>query len=263
MTLRRSALMMLLCCAPFAAPAQDAAAEKSQEKSAWSGEVTAGLVSTSGNSETTTANAKGQVVYSVEKWKNTFDASALKAQQTTRDAVTLIETEQVTAERYFVGDKADFNLTDVDYLFLQVEFEKDLVGPVRQRTSETFGYGRKVLTGPGHFLDLELGAGMRQTESQVVLLAAPVAVKEDDVIGRGRLAYKWALSETSHFSETFKVESGDSNTFMESITELRVSLVGKLYAQGSYTVRQNTDVPAGSQKTDTITALSLGWTFGK
>ncbi|HUR39926.1 MAG TPA: DUF481 domain-containing protein, partial [Verrucomicrobiae bacterium] len=133
----------------------------------------------------------------------------------------------------------------------------------RQRTSETLGYGRKVLTGPTHLLDLEVGVGMRQTESQVTLPAAPLAVKEDDVIGRGRLAYKWQFGETSHFSETFKVESGTSNTFMESVTELRLSLVDKLYALGSYTVRQNTNVPPGSKKTDTITALSLGWAFGK
>jgi putative salt-induced outer membrane protein len=258
---RASAVLAFpLLCAPLSALAQDPAAEP---KSPWSGEVTAGLVSTSGNSETTTANGKVQVIYSVERWKNTFDAAALKSQQTTTDAVTLVESEQVTAERYFVADKADYNMTAVDYLFLQVEYEKDLVGPVRQRTSETVGYGRKVLTGPDHFLDLELGAGMRQTESQITLPAAPVAVKEDDVIGRGRLAYKWKLSETSHFAETIKVESGDSNTFLESVTELRVSLIGKLYAQGSYTVRQNTDVPPGSEKTDTITALSLGWTFGK
>jgi putative salt-induced outer membrane protein YdiY len=42
-----------------------------------------------------------------------------------------------------------------------------------------------------------------------------------------------------------------------------VSLVGKLFALGSYTVRTNSDVPAGTRKTDTVTSLSLGWTFGK
>src|SRR5690242_12634720 len=37
----------------------------------WSGEVSAGLIVTTGNSETTTANAKAQVVYQSERWRNT------------------------------------------------------------------------------------------------------------------------------------------------------------------------------------------------
>lgn len=258
--MRLRALLLLAILAPCPALAED---PPPAPKSPWSGDVTAGLVATSGNSKTSTANAKVQVVYTQQWWKNTLDASALRSEQTTKDPVTFVETESVTAERYLVGNKSDFNLTDVDYLFLQLEFEKDLVGPVRERTSETVGYGRKVLTGPEHFLDLELGAGMRQTESQIVLPDAPAAVKEDDAIGRGRLAYKWQFTEQSHAGETIKVESGSANTFMESVTEARLSLVGKLYAQASYTVRTNTDVPPGTEKTDTITAISLGWTFGK
>lgn len=256
----RILLLLVLVAAPLAASAD---APPPSPKAPWSGDVTLGYVATSGNSETSTANAKVQAVYTQQWWKNTFDASALKSEQTTRDPATFVETQSVTAERYLLGNKTDWNLTDVDYLFLQLEFEKDLVGPVRQRTSETAGYGRKLLTGPAHFLDAELGAGARQTESQVVPPAAPVAVEQEDVIARGRAAYKWQFGEQSHFAETFKVESGDSNTFMESVTEARLSLVGRLYAQASYTVRNNSDVPAGSKKTDTITAFSLGWTFGK
>ncbi len=217
----------------------------------WSGEASAGVVVTSGNSESATTNAKGEVVYNSERWRDTFNASALNTSQ------TVAGVEARTAERYLVGNKTDFNFTDRDYAFLALEFENDLFGPIRERTSETAGYGRKLLTGPRHTLEAELGAGARQTEAQVT------AEKNSDAIGRGRLAYKWALSETSHFAETAKVESGDSNTFVESVTELKVSLVGKLFVLGSYTLRQNSDVPPGTQKTDTITTINLGWSFGK
>lgn len=225
----------------------------------WSGEAQVGLVSTSGNSETSTANAKFQLIYNSRMWRNTLDATVIKAEQTSK--VTGVE--EVTAERYLATNKSDFNLTDRDYVFLALEFEKDLAGPVRQRTSETAGYGRKVLTGPNHLLELELGAGMRQTETQIILPAAPEAIKDDDVIGRGRVAYRWNFREGSHFAEAVKAETGDSNTFMESVTELRVDLIGSVYALASYTLRQNTKVPPGSEKTDTITAFSLGWTFNK
>ncbi len=217
----------------------------------WSGEASAGLVVTTGNSESSTVNAKGELVYRSERWRNTFNAATIKAEQTTAGV------EQKTAERYSAGNKTDFNFTERDYAFLALEFDKDLVGPVRERTSETVGYGRKVLTGPVHLLELEIGAGVRQTEAQ------GTGEKNNDAIGRGRAAYKWNFSETSYLGETVKVESGDSNTTTESVTELRVSLVEKLFALASYTVRTNTDVPPGAEKTDTITAISLGWTFGK
>lgn len=243
----RSIRLGLLLLAPaFGAVAAD-------PPSPWSGEASAGVVVTTGNSESSTANAKGEVVHASRLWRNTFNAAALRSEQT--DALT--GDDVVTAERYAVGNKTDFNFTDRDYAFLALEFEKDLVGPVRERTSETTGYGRKILTGPAHLLEAELGAGARQTEAQVT------EEKNSDLIGRGRLAYKWNFSETSHFGETIKVESGDSNTTSESVTELRLSLVGKLFALASYTVRTNSDVPPGTRKTDTITAFSLGWSFGK
>jgi putative salt-induced outer membrane protein len=223
----------------------------------WNGEVSAGYVQTEGNSDTRTSNARAEVIYQSKDWRNTFNAAAIQSQSSQLNELTGTEETQVSAERYSAGNKTDYNFTDRDYAFLSLEWEKDLIGGVRERTSETVGYGRKVLTGPAHLLDLELGAGVRQTEEQIT------ANKAEDAIGRARLAYKWNFSETSFFGETIKAESGESNTFTESVTELKLSLIGKLFALASYTVRNNTDVAPGTEKTDTITAASLGWTFGK
>ena len=237
-------------------PVEEQPGEKEPE-SKWLGEVSAGYVQTEGNSDTRTVNGKAEIIYESVDWKNTFNAAGIQSQASQLNELTGAQENQVTAERYSVGDKLDWKFTENDYAFLSLEYEKDLIGPIRQRTSETAGYGRKVLTGPAHLLDLELGVGVRQTEEQVT------ARKDEDNIVRGRAAYKWNFSETSYFGETVKVETGESNTFTESVTELRLSLIGKLFALASYTFRNNTDVPAGTEKTDTITAASLGWTFGK
>ena len=242
----RLSLLTLLVTLPAAALAAD-------PPPPWSGEASAGAIVTTGNTESKTANAKGQVVYQSPRWRNTFDGSALNT--STTDPATNVTTR--TAERYLAASKTDFNFDENDYAFLALEYEKDLYGPVRQRTSETVGYGRKLLMGPVHTLEAEIGAGVRQTEEN------GTEDKDSDVIARGRILYKWAFSETSNFSETIKVESGDTNTFTESVSELRVSLVGKLFALGSYTVRNNSDVPDGVEKTDTITTVNLGWSFGK
>lgn len=224
----------------------------------WSGDVGVGYLATSGNSESSSVNGKFELVYTAKRWRNTLNGAATQSAQ--EDEATG-ETRR-SAERYTAGDKADFNFTERDYAFVAFEWEKDLVGPIRERMSETAGYGRKVLTGPEHTLELELGAGVRQTETQVTP-EAPVAVTSDDAIGRGRLAYRWAFTENNHFAETIKVESGESNTLSESVSELKLQVVGALFALASFTVRQNSDVPPGTEKTDTIASFSLGWTFGK
>ena len=57
-------------------------------------------------------------------------------------------------------------------------------------------------------------------------------------------------------------ESSDfSNRFTESVTELRAQLIGSLAMVASYTIRHNSDVPIGTEKRDTRTAVSLQYDF--
>lgn len=213
----------------------------------WSGEVAVGFLATSGNTETRSLNGKLALDYTQGVWKNSLLATALGNS----------DSEGSTAERYAVADKLDYNFSDRDYLFASLEWEKDIYGGIRERMSETVGYGRHVLTGPEHTLDLEVGIGARQTEEN------ETGLREDDFIGRFAGKYVWALSETSSFAQSVKVETGDSNTSTESVSELRLSIIGNLMAMLSYTVRHNTNVAPDSEKTDSFTAVNLAYTFGK
>ncbi len=229
----------ILCCALILAPSVALAQD-------WSGEIVFGFLSTSGNSDTRSLNGKLALDYTQDAWKNSFAATALGSS----------DEEGATAERYTVGDKLDYNFTEHDYVFAAVDWEKDLYAGIRERTAETVGYGRRVLTGPVHALDLEVGAGARQTEANVT------GEKESELIGRLSGKYVWTLSESSSFKQTLKVENGESNTFTESVSELKLTIIGNLYALLSYTVRNSTDVPVGTEKTDTLTAVNLSYSFG-
>jgi putative salt-induced outer membrane protein len=215
----------------------------------WSGEVGLGYLGTSGNSETTSLNGKLALDYVNGPWKNAFTASAINSSS---------DDEGSTAERYTVGNKLDWGFTERDYVFGVVEWEKDLFGGVRERTSEAVGYGRHILTGPVHLLDAEIGAGARQLQNN-----DPGRTREDDMIGRAFAKYQWTLTETSAFIQSLKVESGADNTFTESVTELKLSVVGNLFASLSYTIKNNSEVPAGTESTDTFAAVNLSYAFGK
>lgn len=213
---------------------------------AWYGEAGLGYLQNDGNAQSRSLNGKLVVNYQDECWKNVFAASAINS----ADAVAN------TAERYTVGDQLNHDFTENDYIFGALDWEKDLFGGIRERTSETAGYGRHLLRGPVHTLDTELGLGARQTEQQIT------GLKESDMIGRASARYLWNLTQTSSFGESAKVESGQSNTYLESITELKLAIVGNLFAALSYTVKNNSQVPAGTENTDTSTAINLTYNFG-
>ena len=212
----------------------------------WSGEAGLGYIANNGNTSSSSANGKLSLIYAQEAWKNTFLATALG---TSSDSVS-------TGEQYGASDKLDYNFTHNDYAYGSVEWAKDLQGPIRQRTVESLGYGRHVLTGPNHVLDLEAGVGARQ---EIVNFTNE---RNKDVIGRFAGKYGWKISETSNFNQSLKVETGNDNTFTESITEVKVNIVRNIFGSASYTFRNNTSVPVGTSRTDTITALNLSYAFG-
>lgn len=231
----RASLIVALLLSPALASAGDL-----------SGSLGASLLVTDGNSQSRSLGGKVSLAYASEPWKNTFDASATNVSGSTGQ----------TAERYLVGDKVDYGFTEHTYAFVTAEWEKDLFGPVRERTSETVGVGRHFLLGPTHFLDGEIGGGARQTKANIT------GLRESEAIGRLGGKYQWKFTDTNAFTETIKVESGASNTFSESVSALTMQLVGTLSTSITYTVRHNSDVPSGREHVDTETAVSLVYPFG-
>ncbi|HET8882966.1 MAG TPA: DUF481 domain-containing protein [Solimonas sp.] len=214
----------------------------------WSGDVAVGYLATTGNSKTSSLNGKFSLVYAQERWKNTLSAAAIN---------TYADNES-SAESYTANEQLDYNFTPRDYAFGAVEWNKDLFAAIRERTSETAGYGRHVLIGPTHFLDLEVGVGARQQQTSDI-----PRERESEFIERGAAKYRWAITQTTSFTESLKVESGHSNTYTESITALKLQIVGSLFANLSYTIKNNTQSAPDTKKTDTEAAVTVSYEFGK
>lgn len=212
----------------------------------WKGEAAAGLLSTSGNSDSQSLNGKFTLDYSSAPWKNVFSATAINNGGD----------EGRTAERYTASEQLNYDLDPDNYLFGAADWEKDRFGAYAERTSETAGYGRHILKGPIHLLDAEIGGGLRQSEEQ------ETGEKDNEGIARVGGKYTWKISDTSAFAQALKVEYGKENTFTESITELKLTVAGNLFATVSFTVHDNSHAPADTEKTDTFTAINLGYAFG-
>ncbi len=233
-------LGLLVRAMPLAA--QEEASE--EEESPWSGKVKLGYLALSGNTESETLNSGFEINYKLELWEHQARAAAI---QSTESNVT-------TAEAYDVGWKSARNVTEQDFIFGRLDWRKDRFSSITEQFSQTVGYGRRLVQNDKHKLDGEIGIGARQSDLDD-------GTDETDTIYTGRLTYAWQISETANFGQSLLLEVGDSNNFTESVTEVRANLVGRLALLLSYTVRRNSDVLPGTEKTDTRTAISLEYAF--
>lgn len=241
--LKRTYCFLLLLAIGGPVLAQEQAAEE-EVKSPWFGAVKFGYLATSGNTDNSNLNTSFQVGYGVGKWIHTFDAFAIHA----------AEDNETTAESYELGWKSERTLSEKDFLFGRLNWRSDRFSGYDEQFSQSVGYGRRLIDAAPHTLNAEIGAGARQSERTDGL-------KESDLILRGGLDYTWQFSETAAFTQDFVVESGEDNTYFESITAITARLIGDLALVASYTIKNNSEVPVGTEKTDTYTAISLEYKF--
>jgi len=212
----------------------------------WSGEASLGFLNTTGNTTTRSLNGKAAVAYKADTWTHAGRFAALAAQQ---DKVT-------TDERYSAGYRTTYERSEADYLFGSIDYDNDRFAGVITRTTEGIGYGRHLLRGPTHLLDAELGVGATQQK-------LATGERSEALVGLFNAKYQWRISDTSTFTQTLKVEESKDNTFINPISELKLVIAGNLFTTLGFETRTNTQVPAGTRKTDTLTSVNLGYAFGK
>ncbi len=232
--------MMLLSFSSFAH--EEPAAE--EDTGPWSGKVSFGYLATSGNTENSNLNGNFEIGYATGRWSHLFDAYAINASE---DNVS-------TAEAYGAGWKSEWNMSEVNFLYGKLSYRNDRFSGFPTQFSQTVGYGRRFISTAAHTLNAEVGAGARQSERAD-------GVDENDFILNAGLHYQWSFSETANFTQDIGIEYGQNNTYLESVSAVTARLIGQLALVASYTIKNNSDVPVGSEKTDTYSAIALEYAF--
>ena len=88
------------------------------------------------------------------------------------------------------------------------------------------------------------------------MLIAP-GESDSEAVFRGTLDYDHKLTATTSVLEKFVVEAGSNNTFAQNDIAVQVKVTDVLALAVGYSVRHNTDPPAGFEKTDTLTTVNL------
>lgn len=222
----------------------NAYAEEEAVKSLWKASAELGFVSTSGNTETETLNAKAMASTDREHWRHKVEVTTLNSS----DATT------TTAQKFTLLGKSDYKLDDKNFLFGLVTYENEKYSGYDYRVTESIGYGRRVIEDADMILDLEIGPGARQSKLET-------GATEREAMVRAAAKFDWVLSKTSKFGEALTVEAGEDVTVTKSVTSLSSNINGSLSMKITYTYKLTSDVPVGKDDTDTETAVTLVYNF--
>lgn len=228
-----------------------AAEEDAGDGQGWSGEGEFGLVVTTGNTETETLNAKLKGALTRDPWVYKLGVVALSSS----------EDGNTTAERYELSGKTEYHVSERDYWFGSARYEDDRFSGFDYQSTLTGGYGRILIDSDTSHLEAEIGAGFRRSKPAPAPDATVEPDAESDAIARGALAYWWQITETTKFENDFLVEAGADNTFLENAAGLRVAVNDRFAVKLGLAVRHNTEVPAETEKTDTVSTVNLVYSF--
>jgi putative salt-induced outer membrane protein len=221
-----------------------AATGYAQDEEGFYGRVALGYLATTGNAENKTLSMSFDLGWNYAPWHHAMTGAIIKA--TTGDVTT--------AEAYSLDWQSGYDFTETSYAFGRAAWDEDKFSGYARQVRVVGGYGRRIIDMERHALNGEVGIGLRESDLRD-------GTSEDDTILRLSGNYLWTISETSEFSQTLAIESGSSNTFTEAVTKLTANIRGDLSVVLSYRIRKNSDVPVGTVKIDTFTAVALEYTF--
>lgn len=249
-----------LSCTAIAQDAAPAEGEASAAPNVWDVEVDLGLINTSGNTETTSLQAKLDAKQTLEKWENQYILSTLyKEDQVEQSDGT--KTTEKTAEKYFGSLKSAYLIgVEKAYLFGYTSHTHDEFGAYRKYTTVALGYGDWLYSSPRVQWFAEAGPGYFEGK-KVNPEEEDTYITESGAILRAATELVWKISANSEFKQRVSVESGSDNTRTISETSVAASITNAMKLKVGFNVANDTDVAPGKKKTDTTTFVNLVYSF--
>lgn len=210
----------------------------------WGGEVELGYVRTTGNTDIENIVLKAKVENARPRWAHELRYNAIRNEDSGR----------TTAKNSFLQGQSHYKWSDRQFGFATARYEQDDFAGYDYRLVGSVGIGRKILHEEDLLLELEIGAGGRKT---AYIDTGDVS----EAVGRVAGKFKWQLSETSEFLQELYSEIGEDNAVTDSLSELKVKVIGQLAVKMSVRVTHNTDVPPDTDKTDVKSAVTVVYDF--
>ena len=119
----------------------------------------------------------------------------------------------------------------------------------------TLVMGRHIIDEDDIELSLEAGAGLRQSKDSIT--------GETTNSGVAKIAgdFEWDINDYVEFTQGLEISTASDATITLSETALKSHVSDQLYVKLGLDVEHISDVPPGTENTDTKTVATLGYDF--
>lgn len=213
-------------------------------KKDFAGSLNAGYLAQSGNTKSSTLTANSNMT-----WYQQVTAWSLwgSASNTSSDDVR-------SSEKYSLGGRGRYNLSDSNYVFGQASWLTDRFNGYHARDVLTAGYGRQILNGPIHSLRIEFGPGIRYDQYVD-------GGHKTQGLGYASGTYNWQFTDNAKFVQGVSVYGSDDTT-LNTETALDVAISQHFGLKVGYYVTWNSKPPASAPvHTDKRTQITLGYSL--
>ena len=220
----------------------------------WSGQGQLGGFRSTGNTSSTGFSAGLKLAKEEEKWRLKF-----------RSLVDYQRTAGVTSREQFSAIlEPNYKFDDKLYAYGLAQYERDRFQGFSSRYTVSGGLGYTVINANDISLNVKAGPAYRITE----FIGGG---SENSLAALLGLDFNWKISDRIKFSQDAgaKLDSSTSataiissrNSTLNATTALDAKLMSALSARVSYTLEYESSPPAGTDKTDTLSRISIIYDF--
>jgi putative salt-induced outer membrane protein len=215
-----------------------------------------GYVSSHGNTDAQTANAKLAVTYNVEAWKHDLQLAGLYGKSN----------DIVSAERLEAQWQSNYNFTNRLYAFGALHYDDDKFSGFQYQETVSTGAGYSFIKLADATLDAQLGVGYRRLRPELEdkdaagnVIGRTLLDVETGVVATASIKGMYAFNSSTKLTDVLAAESGSDNTMLQNDLGLQVSMTKALAIIVGYEVRHNSNPPAGLGETDSLVTFNLAY----
>ncbi len=235
--------------------AQEAARVSNMENQSflqgWSGQGSAGVSFTTGNSKNTNIYAGIGLTKESLNWRHSITALAdLQKNNGVKNR-----------EKYGITLQSSYKFNERLFAYGLVGWERDPYQGYGRRFTESLGVGYRVVAEDNMTWDVEAGPALRQT--RFVVSTPPFLFINNKNVLAGRVAsnFMYKFSDNLVFTNATGGLFNKGSDSLYSRSLLTASLIGNITAGFGFDVTHETQVLAPTKKTDTTTRFTLGYKF--
>lgn len=232
----RYILPVLLLFTPAAAMAQD--------DDGWSGEASLTANKTTGNTDTTDIGLGLKLNKTGDVWRHKFAGSA---DYGTSNGVR-------NRERFTLGYQIERDINERLFGYASADYFYDDFGAFTDGYFLGGGLGYTLYEGEPLGWSVTAGLGYRSQTNSLDVTNEELAVNVESDLD-------WQINEQVSAYSDAGVLWSDSDTYLWSEAGITANLVGNLAARASFRIDHHTDVPFGTENTDTITRFGIVYTM--